>query len=600
MQSSPFAPAIVYVNIPENILFPSSPSEIEQRALLFEGVAIAGYNYIVSADLIAAAHLAIAQHGLDMPFKEAVLTDVSKSLRAQINRERGSFVTEVMNLIEISISGAGAGFAVAGLDMTGQVRDAPLSRPLYYQTWMSGVHVRLNALIGSRPSGETIVYLATDPPRITQDTVNPNVGVIFDRDQQSQISRERRLRRKSDFIINLETAQSFSEKLTEVVANFTELRKRRSKLANDIGTSRIKLEGQFTRTTWPSHPLVAQTKQAVREVVQTLIQERQVVCDPLDLEYQTLFRLTSLPIAEVFEEGDKLESYLKSHGAYGYWRNILTLDPKKVAHPIKRSVVEEIAQEQLVIILERLENTTLPIDSITQREGLFSEPDWKLQKFGGKVAAIKVEAGHTADQKTVHFQPVDVEYAKKLHESLHYIHTPRATKAFGLYLESEKTPFSVVAFDSIDRPYKEDLLLMLGFNPSKCLDLARLYSKPGTPFNTSSTIFTLAFAYFREHEPDIQAVLSAFMPTYAHGMSMISAGFNYGSLVKEWKHSFAQRKINDKEAWELVTKRRIDGQQTTIESQWPLLPVFELLAPIQPPRFEPFPELNGAMLSRNL
>jgi hypothetical protein len=172
--------------------------------------------------------------------------------------------------------------------------------------------------------------------------------------------------------------------------------------------------------------------------------------------------------------------------------------------------------------------------------------------------------------------------------------------AFGLFLEDEVIPFSVVAFDEIDRPYKQDLLLMLGYNPSQCLDLARLYSKPGTPFNTSSTIFTLAFSYFRENQPEIQAVLSAFMPTYAHGMSMISAGFNYGSLVKEWRHSFAEREIDGEKAWELVTKRRISESETTIRSQWPLLPVFELFVPIRPPRFTPFEELNGAMVSRNL
>ena len=90
------------------------------------------------------------------------------------------------------------------------------------------------------------------------------------------------------------------------------------------------------------------------------------------------------------------------------------------------------------------------------------------------------------------------------------------------------------------------------------------------------------------------------MPTYAHGMSMISAGFNYGSLVKEWRHAFAKRDINGQEVWELVTKRRIDESQTIIESQWPLLPVFELLAPLKSPRFMPFPELSGRMVSRNL
>lgn len=275
-----------------------------------------------------------------------------------------------------------------------------------------------------------------------------------------------------------------------------------------------------------------------------------------------------------------------------------------MVYPIKVDVVERIAMEQLLIIRDRLRETALPTADITQRQGIFAELGWKLQKHAGDLYAKKVDiengVNKAVHKKKVTFKPVDIEYAKQLHSVFHYIHTPRAIKAFGLFLEDSEQPFSVVAFDTIDRPYKKDLLLMLGYNPSKCFDLARLYSKPGTPFNTSSTIFTLAFSYFREHEPEVQAVLSAFMPTYAHGMSMISAGFNYGSLVKEWRHSFVKRNIDGQVAWELATKRRIDGAQETIESQWPLLPVFELIASLKTPRFTPFDELNGHMVSRNL
>lgn len=600
MKSSPFTPMLVYINVPGSILFPNSPVEVDQRKLLIEGVMKAGYIFIMPTHITAAAHFVVTRYNLEMPFADVSLNEVSKSVRARINGERQQFVRDVLGRIKIRTKDKAVEFVVDGLDITSYARDAPLCRPSHYQTWINGIHLRLRELFELQSSAETIAYIAIDPPRITRDSVNPNIGIMFAQDQSPQTGRKKRLQRKSDFIIYVETAQSLSQQLKDAVSNFTDLRKRRAALKGGITTGHIKLEDQFTRDTWPSHPLIAHTKQIVRDVVQVVIEEQQAVCDPLDLEYQTLFRLTSLPISSVFEDGDKLEAYLRSHGAYGYWRNILTLDPVKVAHPIRRAVVEKVAQEQLSIVLERLNDATLPIGDITQRGGIFSEPNWKLQKYGGNVMAIKVEFGRAVVQRKVYFKSVDVGYARKLHESLHYIHTPRATKAFGLFLENEKIPFSVVAFDAIDRAYKEDLLLMLGFEPSKCLDLARLYSKPGTPFNTSSTIFTLAFAYFRQYEPEVQAVLSAFMPSYAHGMSMISAGFNYGSLVKEWKHSFAQRNINGKEAWELVTKRRIDGNQTTIESQWPLLPVFELLSPIRPPRFEPFPELKGTMVSRNL
>lgn len=74
-----------------------------------------------------------------------------------------------------------------------------------------------------------------------------------------------------------------------------------------------------------------------------------------------------------------------------------------------------------------------------------------------------------------------------------------------------------------------------------------------------------------------------------------------GSLIKEWRHSFAEREIDGEKVWELVTKRRKEDETgTVIDSVWPLLPVFELFVPLRPPRFTPFTELGGMMVSRDL
>jgi hypothetical protein len=291
--------------------------------------------------------------------------------------------------------------------------------------------------------------------------------------------------------------------------------------------------------------------------------------------------------------GAEVDKQLIRLNAYNYWRNILKIDPD-MTYALNEDVLKRIVHEQALITADRLKGVDPKMIGLIKRTGIFSESGWKLKKYKGSVFAVRAdqETNRELDKREVFFRSVDTEYAKYLQEKFHYIHTPRAVKSYGLFLEGEELPFSVVAFDEVDREYKKDLLLMLGYNPEKCLDLSRLYSRPGTPFNTSSTIFSLAFAHLRENEPSTQAVLSAFMPTYSHGMSMISAGFNFGVLVKEWRHSFAKRNINGKDAWELVTKRRVDNEQTIMESQWPLLPVFELLATLRPPRFTPFDDLT--------
>lgn len=78
---------------------------------------------------------------------------------------------------------------------------------------------------------------------------------------------------------------------------------------------------------------------------------------------------------------------------------------------------------------------------------------------------------------------------------------------------------------------------------------------------------------------------------------MISAGFNDGVLIKPGGHTFGRTTVNGQETWEHLTKRRTNEAQETVQSQWPLLPVMELLAPIQQKsRFAPFQETKGKML----
>jgi hypothetical protein len=188
---------------------------------------------------------------------------------------------------------------------------------------------------------------------------------------------------------------------------------------------------------------------------------------------------------------------------------------------------------------------------------------------------------------------VDPAFARQVHQDLHYIHTPRASLAFALFLEGDPVPFSVLAFDEVTRPYKQDALLASGFPPNRCLDLTRLYTCPGSPGNTSSFIFSLAFEHLRRHRAECQAVLSAFMPSYASGVSMTSSGFTTPLLMKKSQHCFARRQNAERELWEYITPRR--GATGPSEHRWPLLPVVELLCQLQEPRFEPLPEVTGKM-----
>ncbi len=603
MQFSEFTPPVIHINVPDAVIVQNNTADKKCWQALMTSLSELGIGSITLQQILAAAYVVLEDTKQTMPFSDIKAGQSPKNQSAAINHAREVFARDILSQVSIKAAGSAVHYYFGKEDITSRLKPCFFSDCEYRQTWINAVNQYLCNVLTSQQFDCPIAFVAVDPRRMTTDKLTPTIGLILGQDESFELlaGQEIRLRKKADAIISLTSnVEHIKQKLGDVIAYFTHLRERDAALRSEFAANAIELEEQFDRDTWPGFALMNNVKHDVRSVVQQVIQEQDALCDVLDLEYQTLFRLTSLPIPEVFEHGAELEEYLRTQHAYEYWRDILALESEKMNYPVKRDIIRKIAEEQLLIIQDRMARATLPVDRLLKRDGIFAEPDWKLQKYGGKLAAIKVQDDKIVDSKEVHFRTVDPAYARELHSTLHYIHTPRAIMAFGLYLEDDDLPFSVVAFDEIDRPYKKDLLFMHGYNPEKCLDLARLYSRPGTPFNTSSTIFTLAFTYFKENMPEVQAILSAFMPTYAHGMSMISAGFNYGVLVKEWRHSFAQRDIDGKTAWELVTKRRVDESQTIIDSQWPLLPVFELMASLQTPRFVPLDEIEGMMVARHL
>jgi len=148
--------------------------------------------------------------------------------------------------------------------------------------------------------------------------------------------------------------------------------------------------------------------------------------------------------------------------------------------------------------------------------------------------------------------------------------------------------------EKIDREYKKTAVLLKGYDYNKVVDFTRLYSVPNSPMNTSSVMFALARNYLRKNT-DIQACLSAFMPSYANGMSMFAGGLDTVLVAKPLKHTFVQ--IPGTNLFKHVVKRaQEDLKGRFVESNIPLLPTLELLSPITGPPLKPNEELNGKMI----
>ncbi len=388
--------------------------------------------------------------------------------------------------------------------------------------------------------------------------------------------------------------------ILRAIIDHSQMMTRREQLQGHVASGEVVLEPEFTTGNWPTHPLMNHIKDQAAPFIADETRRSGILCDDQDIKYQTLFRLTTLPFGELFENGVVLVERLREAGVYEDWRKIITLSPSIFeTFILNENIVRTIVREQLVIIKQRLESSPLPVSEILTRSGIFAEAGWRMEKADGDVFAVRYDDGGTLiDRNRVRFEVIEPELASQFHHAFHYIHTPRTHQAYGFFLEGESVPFSVLATEPIDRPYKENMLLMQGYDPKRCIDLARLYSRPGTPFNTSSAIFSLTFAHIRTHQPEIQAVLSAFMPTYATGKSMLSGGFDHAVLIKPNRHLFGERIIGGQRVWEHLTKRRLEpGCDTKVtHPDMPMLPVVELMSPIKPPRFQPLPEINGKMV----
>lgn len=519
----------------------------------------------------------------------------------------------------------------------GQKIDALLARFTYYADGEDDVRITLKdpdgeneteivqrESLGDKDVSSAVHAISTDPTianlvlgKVIQHAgayVRSNNGLVFGEARVGQIDSGRdphflvesssapnpKVSTRHDDIIAAGSPFSVQSGIAQVTRRHAALRERSRALRSMADDGEISVLPSFTFDNWPTDKMMTRLRDGVGPLVADYMREEELLCDDRDLKYQTLFRLTTYDAAEIFENGKEVEDHLLAIGAFRNWRNLLRVDQEVTdGLVLNQDLVRQAAAEQAEIIQRRLAQSSLPLEEILVPTGMFAEQGWFIQKKNGDVQAIREGGLSYADGLVnLSFREVDTELAEQIHGDLHYIHTPRAEKAFGMFIEGEELPFSVLSLQKVDRDYKKNALLYQGYDPDKCYDLTRLYSRPGTPGNASSTMFTLTFNYLR-NETDTQAVLSAFMPSYATGISMTSSKMDRPVLVKPLQHRFAPVGEQDGTVlYENMTKRRLGsvGLGNVVYSKVPLLPVVELMCPIQAPRFTPVPGAETHML----
>jgi hypothetical protein len=405
------------------------------------------------------------------------------------------------------------------------------------------------------------------------------------------------LRRKADRVVTAGEPATFRFGILRGMLRHARLTQRHTELRHQLDLGEVRLVPKFRPGEWPKHPLMEHLKASILPLVEAVARERGVACDLQDLRYQTLFQLSTLRPADIFQNGCDLEAYLLRSGAFHDWQSIQRLDRSEIARfQLREPVVRRVIEQQLVLIQHRLATSGLPIERLLARHGVLGQDGLRIRKVGGRIAIAREVCGELLEVAPLAFCPLNPRLAKQYHRALHYIHSPRACIAFGLFVEGDEEPLSLIAFDRVDRIYKQDLLLMHGYDPAQCLDCTRLYSRPGIPRNTSSAVFGLAFDYLRAHRPEIKAVLSAHMPSYTSGASMRAGGFSDPVLLKPTEHRFVAVTLEGQTLWCHVTRRDQRPGKSYLGSVLPLLPTVELLLRLRPPRFAPAQQLAAMMV----
>jgi hypothetical protein len=305
-----------------------------------------------------------------------------------------------------------------------------------------------------------------------------------------------------------------------------------------------------TKENWPKDQLMTKMRLEMAASVSTFMNSNKALCDPMDLRQQVLFRLTTFSIDQLFEQNEILNS---------------------------RKAEDTIA-EQYSIIRQRLNKSELPLAELLKPEKFFGK-EWHIEKQGN----ISSIVNHTRSERVaLEVREIDLKYAKAVFRDLHYIHTERAELALGIFIHGRELPFSIIGLARVDRYYKHLALMAQGYNSANCWNVTRLYNRPDSPMNTSSTMFGKAVAYLKLHYPETEAIITAFTPSFATGKSMVAGGFNIPILSMPLKLTFGNPTGL---GWERLTNQRMSHYNGEILSnRLPLLPIIHLMRPILKPK----------------
>ncbi len=314
---------------------------------------------------------------------------------------------------------------------------------------------------------------------------------------------------------------------------------------------------------WFSHNLINVLRKNVINNLPT-----HFLYDPQDLEHQVLFRLTTFKPEDITDE-----------------------------------VIKEIIEEQSIILKNRLDGLGKKIDIEYLFRGLSGK--YKDLNTNSRLTIKKNNGNYIACNNNYYF---DVEF-KKIQDKeiidiftqdLHYIHSSRTKgDVFGLFFKGDKYPWAIETCESsiTSKQYKRDALLAHGIDPTKAIELTRLYILPGGPENAISVLDSLIAKYYSKI--GIEALFTTTMPMYSKTRSAtIAGGMNNILLIKELKHYFIKRKINSHYVYCHTIKNTDNTDQDTISTHplFPTLYTVETYMPINDISLNPLPMLRDKVI----
>lgn len=383
---------------------------------------------------------------------------------------------------------------------------------------------------------------------------------------------------RSDWRVPLRPESGFATQIALAMESAEQSHRRRTDIRKKLLAKKIKLVPKPVLKHWPKDPLMKWAHAQIVDYLQDWKLPKHA--DKTDLKHQVAFRLTTIPVEDAATDGALLKDYLVSTEVYSSWSNIPHLSADIITrHRLKPEILKYVVEEQTALIERRLHSTGAPLSEITVQYRELTKGTWYIQKVGGELKAVERDGACLP----LEFKPVSLELARAIHSTLHYIHSPRADWAFGLFSKGADLPFSIISAALVDREYKKNALIFQGYPAHNAIESTRLYTFGFAPRYTSSAILKLLTKEIRKISPDTPVMLSAFMASHATGLSMVSGGFRDPVLAKPLNHRFLERDG----LYEHTVQRRLEGATPGLESCWPLLPAFELMCPMDPPHYKP-------------